>query len=174
MGAELGKYKACVSARSTDKEILKHAQDGGIVTSLFGYALDAGIIDGAIVAATKEFAHKHPEKAMRDNSNMEFHEPWRPIPVDCYIKGGSACSSRHQVQHQPERLHDQGGNPQLSAWTRSVSLEPPARCRQSGNSSSTRSVPVTLAPALLLQSVSSAWRTSRTRASSSSWKTTRR
>ncbi len=81
MGAELGKYKACVSARSTDKEILKHAQDGGIVTSLFGYALDAGIIDGAIVAATKEFAHKHPEKAMRDNSNMEFHEPWRPIPV---------------------------------------------------------------------------------------------
>ena len=80
MGAELGKYKSCVSARSTDKEILKYAQDGGIVTQLFGFALDEGIIDGAIVAATKEFAHKHPEKAMRDNSNMEFHEPWRPIP----------------------------------------------------------------------------------------------
>jgi coenzyme F420 hydrogenase subunit beta len=80
MGAELGKYKSCVSARSTDKEILKHAQDGGIVTQLFGFALDEGIIDGAIVAATKEFAHKHPEKAMRDNSNMEFNEPWRPIP----------------------------------------------------------------------------------------------
>jgi coenzyme F420-reducing hydrogenase beta subunit len=81
MGAELGKYKSCVSARSTDKEILKHAQDGGIVTQLFGFALDEGIIEGAIVAATKEFAHKHPEKAMMDNSNMEFHEPWRPIPV---------------------------------------------------------------------------------------------
>ena len=81
MGAELGKYKTCVSARSTDKEILKHAQDGGIVTSLFGYALDEGIIDGAIVAATKEFAHKPRQKAMPDNSNMEFHEPWRPIPV---------------------------------------------------------------------------------------------
>ena len=80
MGAELGKYKTCVSARSTDKEILKHAQDGGIVTQLFGFALDEGIIDGAIVAATKEFAHKNPEKAMRDNSNMEFNEPWRPIP----------------------------------------------------------------------------------------------
>jgi coenzyme F420 hydrogenase subunit beta len=80
MGAELGKYKSCVSARSTDKEILKHAQDGGIVTQLFGFALDEGIIDGAIVAATKEFAHKHPEKAMMDNSNMAFHEPWRPIP----------------------------------------------------------------------------------------------
>ncbi len=32
MGAELGNYKSCISARSTDKEILKHAQDGGIVT----------------------------------------------------------------------------------------------------------------------------------------------
>ena len=52
MGAELGKYKACVSARSTDKEILKGAQDGGIVTSLFAYALEEGIIDGAIVAGT--------------------------------------------------------------------------------------------------------------------------
>ncbi len=63
MGAELGKYKSCVSARSTNKEILKHAQDGGIVTSLFGFALDEGIIDGAIVAATKEFAAQAPGKS---------------------------------------------------------------------------------------------------------------
>ena len=69
MGAELGIYKSCVSARSTDKEILKHAQDGGIVTSLFAFALDEGIIDGAIVAATKEFAAKIPSKVMLDNSN---------------------------------------------------------------------------------------------------------
>ncbi len=99
MGAELGKYKTCVSARSTDKEVLKHAQDGGIVTSLFGYALDAGIIDGAIVAATKEFAHKHPEKAMRDNSNMEFHEPWRPIPVIVTSKADllAAAGTRYNI-----------------------------------------------------------------------------
>jgi len=77
----LGKYKLCVSARSADKEVLKHAQDGGIVTSLFGFALDEGIIDGAIVAASKEFAAKHPAKCMQDNSNMEFQEPWRPIPA---------------------------------------------------------------------------------------------
>ncbi len=50
MGTELGKYKACVSARSTNKEILKRSQDGGIVTQLFAYALEEGIIDGAIVA----------------------------------------------------------------------------------------------------------------------------
>jgi len=62
MGAELGKYKSCVSARSTDKEILKGAQDGGIVTSLFAYALEAGIIDGAIVAGKGD-------------------QPWKPEPV---------------------------------------------------------------------------------------------
>lgn len=45
----LGKYKSCVSARSTDREILGKSQDGGIVTQLFVYALENGIIDGAIV-----------------------------------------------------------------------------------------------------------------------------
>lgn len=46
----LGKYITCVSARSTDKEILEKAQDGGIATTLMVYALEQGIIDGAIVA----------------------------------------------------------------------------------------------------------------------------
>ena len=61
MGTELGVYKTCVSARSTNKEILKKAQDGGIVTQLFAFALDEGIIDGAIVAGPGP-------------------EPWRPMP----------------------------------------------------------------------------------------------
>jgi coenzyme F420 hydrogenase subunit beta len=81
MGAELGKYKSCVSARSTDKELLRHAQDGGIVTQLFAFALDEGIIDGAIVAANKEFAQKYPSKVMADNSNLDVVEPWRPFPA---------------------------------------------------------------------------------------------
>jgi coenzyme F420 hydrogenase subunit beta len=61
MGTELGKYKSCVSARSTDKAILRRAQDGGIVTQLFKFALEEGIIDGAIVAGPSD-------------------EPWRPRP----------------------------------------------------------------------------------------------
>jgi len=58
----LGNYKTCVAARSTDKEILKGAQDGGIVTQLFVYALEEGIIDGAIVAGPSD-------------------EPWKPEPI---------------------------------------------------------------------------------------------
>jgi coenzyme F420 hydrogenase subunit beta len=58
----LGNYKQCVSARATDKAILAGAQDGGIVTQLFAYALEAGIIDGAIVAGQGD-------------------EPWLPEPI---------------------------------------------------------------------------------------------
>lgn len=61
MGTELGKYKTCVSARSTDKEILAKAQDGGIVTQLFAFALEKGIIDGAIVTGIGD-------------------RPWKPRP----------------------------------------------------------------------------------------------
>ena len=57
----LGNYTTCVSARSTDKEILKKAQDGGIATALMVYALEQGIIDGTIVAG-------------------EGERPWQPRP----------------------------------------------------------------------------------------------
>jgi len=58
MGTELGNYKSVVSARSTDKEILNGAQDGGIVTQLFAYALEEGIIEGAIVAGNGDLPLK--------------------------------------------------------------------------------------------------------------------
>jgi coenzyme F420 hydrogenase subunit beta len=46
----LGNYASCVAARSTNRAILAGSQDGGIVTQLFAFALEEGIIDGAIVA----------------------------------------------------------------------------------------------------------------------------
>ncbi|RXE56729.1 coenzyme F420-reducing hydrogenase [Methanoculleus taiwanensis] len=58
----LGNYKSVISARSADKDIQKKAQDGGIVTTLFAYALEEGIIDGAIVAGPSD-------------------EPWKPKPM---------------------------------------------------------------------------------------------
>ena len=58
----LGNYKTVLSARAADADILKCSQDGGIVTQLFSYALEEGIIDGAIVAAAGD-------------------EPWKPEPV---------------------------------------------------------------------------------------------
>lgn len=50
----LGTYKEVVTARSTDKQIQKIAQDGGIVSALLCYALDEKIIDGAVVAGPSD------------------------------------------------------------------------------------------------------------------------
>ena len=58
----LGTYKEALSARSTDKKITDVSQDGGIVSALLCYALDEGIIEGAVVAGTPD-------------------EDWRPIPT---------------------------------------------------------------------------------------------
>lgn len=57
-----GTYKEVVCARSTDKQIQKVAQDGGIVTALLTYALDENIIEGAVVAGDTE-------------------NPWEPEPT---------------------------------------------------------------------------------------------
>lgn len=50
----LGTYKDAISARSTDKQIQKIAQDGGIATAVLAYALEEKIIEGAVVAGPGE------------------------------------------------------------------------------------------------------------------------
>ncbi|MDD1676308.1 MAG: coenzyme F420 hydrogenase subunit beta [Methanomicrobiales archaeon] len=70
MAAPLGQYKMVLFARTTDKEILRGAQNGGIVTALLSYALDTGIIDGAVVAAP---SRSKPWRGKFD--------PWRSEPI---------------------------------------------------------------------------------------------
>lgn len=50
----LGNYEKIVSAKTTNKDIFKYAQDGGIITSLLIYALENGMIDGALVAGNPD------------------------------------------------------------------------------------------------------------------------
>ncbi len=57
-----GIYKKASVARSADDEILKTAQDGGVVTTLLASALESGHIDGAIV------------------SKIDPENPWKPLP----------------------------------------------------------------------------------------------
>ena len=62
MNMSLGTYKEAISARATDKKIQDVSQDGGIVSALLCYALDEGIIEGAVVAGTPD-------------------DDWRPVPT---------------------------------------------------------------------------------------------
>ncbi len=50
----------CYSARSKKEEVLKVAQDGGVVTSLLAHGLQAGLIDSAVVSGVSP---KDPWKA---------------------------------------------------------------------------------------------------------------
>ncbi len=76
----LGNYKSVIAARSTDKDILKKSQDGGIITTLFSYALEEGIIDGAIVAGPG-------------------NEPWKPEPMVVTTKAEllAAAGTRYTI-----------------------------------------------------------------------------
>jgi coenzyme F420 hydrogenase subunit beta len=56
----IGVYIDAYSSRATEGEILKRAQDGGVGTALLLYALEEGIIDGAVTAMK--------------------NKPWEPIP----------------------------------------------------------------------------------------------
>lgn len=57
-----GKYKEVMALKAKDNKITGVAQDGGVVTAVLCYALDQGIIDGAIVAGKSE-------------------TPWLPKPI---------------------------------------------------------------------------------------------
>jgi coenzyme F420 hydrogenase subunit beta len=52
----IGLYSHVVAARTKDPQATKVCQDGGIVTTLMLYALDSGIIDGALVVGRENWA----------------------------------------------------------------------------------------------------------------------
>lgn len=107
----LGKYKSAVAARSTCSEVLKGSQDGGIVTSMFLYALEEGIIDGAIVAGQGE-------------------KPWQPKPIVATTPEEllSSRGTRYNVCPNMSVLKSLYASMVL---TRSVLLELPVRSRHS-------------------------------------------
>ncbi|WP_456419436.1 coenzyme F420 hydrogenase subunit beta [Methanocaldococcus infernus] len=66
-----GKYLKAVSARSTLKEVLKKAQDGGIVSTLFIYALENNILDGVVVADKEDEFLPKPKVATTPEEVIE-------------------------------------------------------------------------------------------------------
>lgn len=53
---DIGQYRRIVVARARDPEIMKGCQDGGVVTTLLLYALNSGVIDGALVVGREGWA----------------------------------------------------------------------------------------------------------------------
>ena len=51
---EFGIYRRLIAAQTTDVEIGRVCQDGGVVTTLLKYALESGLIDGAALSGISE------------------------------------------------------------------------------------------------------------------------
>jgi coenzyme F420-reducing hydrogenase beta subunit len=52
----IGLYRRIVAAKAKDPQVAKECQDGGIVTTLLLYALDRGVVDGALVVGREGWA----------------------------------------------------------------------------------------------------------------------
>jgi len=59
-GEDFGIYRRLVVAQAKDSEVLRVAQDGGVVTALLLFALEKGFIDGAIVSGVSKEKHLSP------------------------------------------------------------------------------------------------------------------
>ncbi len=57
---EFGVYRRIVVAQSTNEEVLKACQDGGVVSTLLIYALQNGMIEGAAISGRDEDKPFHP------------------------------------------------------------------------------------------------------------------
>jgi len=77
----IGLCRRAVIARTKDTELVKTCQDGGIVTTLLLYALDSGIIDGALVVGRDNWAPVACVAETRDEIMLAAGTKYGVVPV---------------------------------------------------------------------------------------------
>ena len=77
----IGLYRRAVTARTKDTEIERTCQNGGIVTTLLLYALDGGIIDGALVVGREGWAPIACIAKTRDEIILSAGTKYGVVPV---------------------------------------------------------------------------------------------
>ena len=77
----IGIHRGIVAARTKDTQLAKACQDGGIVTSLLLYALDSGIIDGALVVGRDAWAPVACIASSRDEIIRAAGTKYGVVPV---------------------------------------------------------------------------------------------
>jgi coenzyme F420-reducing hydrogenase beta subunit len=77
----IGLHRSIMAARARDPDITKVCQDGGVVTALITYALDSGIIDGALVVGQEDRAPVACIAAGRDDVIRAAGTKYGVVPV---------------------------------------------------------------------------------------------
>jgi coenzyme F420 hydrogenase subunit beta len=77
----IGLCRRAVIARTKDTELVETCQDGGIVTTLLLYALDSGIMDGALVVGRDNWAPVACVAKTRDEIMLAAGAKYGVVPV---------------------------------------------------------------------------------------------
>ena len=77
----IGLYRRIVAARTKDTEIERKCQNGGVVTTLLLYALDSGLIDGALVVGRDAWAPVACIARTRDEIIRAVGSKYGVVPV---------------------------------------------------------------------------------------------
>ena len=77
----IGLYRRIVAARTKDPQVRKECQDGGIVTTLLLYALDRGVIDGALVVGRDHWAPVDCIAKTRDEIMLSAGSKYGVVPL---------------------------------------------------------------------------------------------
>jgi coenzyme F420 hydrogenase subunit beta len=104
----LGAYLSCYIGYSTNKEIRWKASSGGIVTALLIFALEEGIIDGALVTRMKRDRPFEPEAIIartRDEILSAVGSKYCPVPVNEELKEILREDGRFAVVGLPCHIH---------------------------------------------------------------------
>ena len=86
----MGNYLSCYVGHSTDPEIRRNSSSGGLVTGLLVFALEEGIIDGALVTKMSDASPLDPEVIIaktRDEIIESSKSKYCPVPANVALKG---------------------------------------------------------------------------------------
>jgi coenzyme F420 hydrogenase subunit beta len=106
----LGCYLKCYLGHSANEEIRWNSTSGGLVTHILSYALEQGMIDGAIVTKMDE-AHPLKPQVFIARTNRELLEAARskycPVPVNSVIQEilKSEESAKYAIVGLPCHIH---------------------------------------------------------------------
>ena len=104
----LGNYLNCYIGYATDYDIRYNSSSGGIVTSLLVFALEEGLIDGALVTRMKKDKPLEPEPFIartKDEIISAARSKYCPVPANIALKEILETDGKYAVVGLPCHLH---------------------------------------------------------------------
>ncbi len=104
----VGNYLGCYTGYATDHDIRYNSSSGGLVTALLIFALEEGIIDGALVTGMKKERPLEPEPFIartREEVVSAAGSKYCPVPANTALKEILEKEGRYAVVGLPCHLH---------------------------------------------------------------------